>query len=41
MDFILECVAVVDRLWSIADRFVDGDRNNTSPILMEALLFLR
>ena len=41
VDFILGSAAVVERLWSIADRLIDGERNNTSPLLMEALLFLR
>ena len=41
LDFILGSAAVVERLWSIADKLIDGDRNNTSPLLMEALLFLR
>ena len=40
VDFILGSAAVVERLWSIADRLVDGERNNTSPLLTEALLFL-
>ena len=41
VDFILGSAAVVERLWSIVDRLIDGERNNTSPLLMEALLFLR
>ena len=41
LDFILGSAAVVERLWSIADKLIDGNRNSTSPFLMEALLFLR
>ena len=41
VDFILGSAAVVERLWSIADRLIDGERNSTSPLLMESLLFLR
>ena len=41
LDFILGSAAVVERLWSIADGLIDGHRNNTSPVLMEALLHLR
>ena len=41
VDFILGSAAVVERLWSIVDRLVDGYRNNISPLLMEALIFLR
>ena len=33
--------AVVERLRSIVDNLLDGTRNNTSPLLMEALRFLR
>lgn len=32
---------MVERSWSLADRLIDGSRNNASPMLMEALLFLR
>ena len=39
-DFILSSVAVVERLWSLADKILDGARNNTTPIVVEALLFL-
>ena len=31
----------VERLWFIADELIDGPRNNTFPVLMEALLSLR
>ena len=41
VNFILGSTAMVEWLWSIANRLVDGERNNTSPLLMEALLFLR
>ena len=40
-NFILGSAAVVERLWSIADRIIDGNRARTSPSLMEAMLFLR
>ena len=40
-DFILSSAAVVERLWSLADKILDGARNNTTPIVVEALLFLR
>ena len=39
--FILGSAAVVERLWSISDNLIDGERNKTSPILLEALLYLR
>ena len=38
--FIVGSAAVVERLWSIADKLIDGDRNNTTPLLMEILLHL-
>ena len=41
VDFVLSSAAVVERLWSLADEIVDGARNNTTPIVVEALLFLR
>ena len=41
VDFILGFSDVVERLWYIADRLVDREHNNTSPLLMEALLFIR
>ena len=41
LNFILGSAAVVERLWSIADKLIDGTRNNTTPVLMEALLYLR
>ena len=41
LDFILGSAAVVERLWFIVDELIDGPRNNTFPVLMEALLSLR
>ena len=38
---MLSSAAAVERLWSLADKIVDGARNNTTPIVVEALLFLR
>ena len=38
---MLSSAAVVERLWSLADKIVDGARNNTAPVVVEALLFLR
>ena len=35
-NFILRSVAEVERLWSTADRVLDGKRNRTSPLLFEA-----
>ena len=40
-DFILGSTACVERLWSIAKEILHGPRNRTSPIMVEALLFLR
>ena len=40
LDFISGSSAVVERLWSIANTIIDGDHNSTSPLLMEAFLFL-
>ena len=40
-DFILGSTACVERLWSIAKEILHGPRNRTSPIIVEALLFLR
>ena len=40
-NFILGSATVVERLWSIADRIIDGNQARTSPSLMEAMLFLR
>ena len=41
VDFVKGSVAEVERLWSVADRYVDGSRNSTSPLLMEAMIFLK
>ena len=38
--FILGSAAEVERLWSTANRILDGHRNRTSPLLFEAMLFL-
>ena len=40
-NFILGSVAEVERLWSTADRVLDGKRNRTTPLLFEAFLFLK
>ena len=40
-NFILGSAAEVERLWSVADRIIDGNRSSTSPLLMEAILFLK
>ena len=39
--FILGSVAEVERLWSMVDAYLDGKRNKTTQLLMEALVFLR
>ena len=38
---MLGSVAEVERLWSIVDNYLDGCRNKTTPLLMEAFVFLR
>ena len=40
-DFIIGSVAEIERLWSFADAYLDGDRNKTTPLLFEAMIFLR
>ena len=40
-DFILGSAAEVERLWSIATNVLTDERKNTSPLMLEALLFLR
>ena len=38
--FILGSSAVFERLWSMANNFLDGNWSRTSPLLTESLLFL-
>ena len=38
---MLDLAAEVERLWSIVDRHVDENRNSTTPLLMETMVFLR
>ena len=40
-DFVLSSAAAVERLWSLADKIVDGARNGTTHVAAEALFFLR
>ena len=40
-DFILRSAAEVERLWSVADHYLDGARNNATPVLFESLIFSR
>ena len=40
-NFILGSSAVVDSLWSMANRLLDRNQSRKSPLLMESLLFLR
>ena len=40
-DFILGSAAEVERLWSIANHVLTDERKKTSPLMLEALLFLR
>ena len=39
-DFVISSAAVVEQLWSLADKIVDGVHNNNTPIVLEVLLFL-
>ena len=39
-NFILGSSAVVDSLWSMANRLLDRNQSRKSPLLMESLLFL-
>ena len=41
MDFSKGSVVKVERLCSVADNHADDSRNSTSPLLMEAILFLQ
>ena len=40
-DFILGSAAEVERLWSVASHVLTDERKNTSPLMLEALLFLQ
>ena len=40
-DFILGSAAEVERLWSIATNVLTDERKKTSPLMLEAVLFLR
>ena len=40
-DFILGSAAEVERVWSIATTVLTDEQKNTSPLMLEALLFLR
>ena len=40
-DFILGSAAEVERLWSIATNVLTDERKKTTPLMLEALLFLR
>ena len=39
-DFILDSVAEIERLWSLAKNVLPSHRKSCSPVLTEALLFL-
>ena len=39
-DFALSSAATVERLWSLVDKIADSARNNTAPIIAQALFFL-
>ena len=40
-DFILGSAAEVERLWSIATNVLTDERKKTSPLMLEAVLFVR
>ena len=40
-DFVLGSTAEIERLWSIVLMHLHGSRNRTTPLMMEAMVFLR
>ena len=40
-DYVIGSAAVVERLWSVARYILTTNRSSLSPVLFEALLFLR